>query len=58
MNNIVKKEYISTNPDLDSLDFFIPNIYIDGKGEERPNYQITKKIKNKLHKTIDMVTLI
>ncbi len=37
------EEYISTNPDLDSLNFFIPSIYIDSKGEERPNYQITKK---------------
>ena len=34
------EEYISTNPDLDSLNFFIPSIYIDSKGEERPNYQL------------------
>ena len=37
------EDYISTNPDLDSLDFFIPSNYLDNKGEERPNYQITKK---------------
>lgn len=36
-------EHISTNPNLGALDFFIESIYIDGKGEERPNYQITKK---------------
>lgn len=36
-------EYLSTNPKLDSLDFFIESTYLDGKGEERPNYQITKK---------------
>lgn len=23
--------------------FFIPSTYIDAKGEERPNYQVTKK---------------
>lgn len=32
-----------TNSKMSSLDFFIPSTYIDGKGEERPNYQITKK---------------
>lgn len=36
-------EYISTNPELDSLDFFIPGTYVDAKGEERPSYKITKK---------------
>ncbi|OZV12280.1 hypothetical protein CIW83_09275 [Tissierella sp. P1] len=36
-------EYISTNPNLDSLDFFIESTYIDAKGEERPNYNCTKK---------------
>lgn len=36
-------EYISTNPDLDSLDFFNESIYLDAKGEERPNYQVAKK---------------
>lgn len=32
-----------TNSKMSSLDFFIPSTYIDSKGEERPNYQITKK---------------
>lgn len=36
-------EYISTNPKLDSLDFFSPDIYKDIKGEDRLCYQITKK---------------
>jgi len=36
-------EYLLTNPKLDSLDFFIISTYMDSKGEERPNYQITKK---------------
>src|SRR5699024_8944629 len=31
------------NSKMSSLDFFIPSTYIDSKGEERPNYQITKK---------------
>lgn len=37
------EESISTNPKLDSLDFFIPNIYKDKKGEDRPSYLCTKK---------------
>jgi Rha family phage regulatory protein len=36
-------EYISADPNLDSLEFFIPSTYIDAQGKERPNYQITKK---------------
>ncbi len=36
-------EYLSTNPKLDSLDFFMESTYVDSKGEVRPNYQITKK---------------
>ena len=36
-------EYISANPNLDSLEFFIPSTYIDAQGKKRPNYQITKK---------------
>lgn len=34
---------ISTNPNLDSLDFFIENSYTDGKGELRPSYLLTKQ---------------
>lgn len=37
------QDYISTNPDLDSSDFFILSSYLDGKSEERSNYQVTKK---------------
>lgn len=41
-----------TNPKLDSLEFFAKSTYLDGKGETRPCYQITKKgcefIANKL----------
>lgn len=33
----------TTNAKVRSLDFFISGTYIDAKGEERPNYQITKK---------------
>lgn len=36
-------EVISTNPILDSLDFFIPDLYRDAKGETRPCYLITRK---------------
>lgn len=36
------EEYLA-NPNLDSLDFFIPNTYTDNKGKERSIYQITKK---------------
>jgi len=36
-------EYISANPKLDSLEFFVPSVYIDAQNKERPNYQITKK---------------
>lgn len=32
-----------TNGKFRSLDFFIPSTYIDGKGEERPCYLLTKK---------------
>lgn len=32
-----------TNGKLRSLDFFFSNTYQDSKGEQRPNYQITKK---------------
>lgn len=34
---------ISTNPKLDSLDFFIESTYKDGKGEIRPCYLLTKQ---------------
>ena len=34
---------ISTNPKLDSLNFFIENTYKDGKGEIRPCYLLTKQ---------------
>ena len=36
-------EYISTNPKLDSSEFFLISAYEDGKGEKRPYYQVTKK---------------
>ena len=43
---------ILTSAKLRSLDFFIPNTYIDSKGEERPCYLLTKQgcemIANKL----------
>lgn len=46
------EDVISTNPELDSLNFFIPGTYEDGKGEARKNYLVTKKgcemIANKL----------
>jgi Rha family phage regulatory protein len=32
-----------TNAEIRSLDFFVLSTYIDSKGEQRPNYQITKK---------------
>lgn len=32
-----------TNPDLDPLNFFIEETYIDSKGEERRRYDITRK---------------
>jgi len=32
-----------TNGNFRSLDFFLPNAYIDGKGETRPCYLLTKK---------------
>jgi len=35
--------FMATNPDLDSLNFFIPSAYQDAKGEVRPCYLITKK---------------
>ncbi|MCY8045739.1 phage regulatory protein/antirepressor Ant [Bacillus haynesii] len=34
---------LSTNPNLDSLNFFIPSNYKDGKGESRPCYLLTRK---------------
>lgn len=34
---------ISTNPNLDSLIFFIPSTYIDKKGEVRKCYLLTKQ---------------
>ena len=34
---------ISTNPNLDSLDFFVESTYKDGKGEIRPCYLLTKQ---------------
>ncbi|MZQ75222.1 MAG: DNA-binding protein [Peptoclostridium sp.] len=36
-------EHISTNPKLDSLEFFKPSDYVDSKGEKRPRYEITRK---------------
>lgn len=43
---------ILTSAKLRSLDFFIPNTYIDSKGEERPCYLLTKQgcemVANKL----------
>lgn len=35
-------EDISTNPNLDSLNFFIEDSYIDQKGETRKQYKLTK----------------
>lgn len=35
--------YISTNPKLDALEFFIKSTYVDAKGETRRCYNITKK---------------
>jgi Rha family phage regulatory protein len=34
---------MSTNPNLDSLSFFVPSTYQDTKGETRPCYLITRK---------------
>lgn len=49
------KRYInvlSTNPNLDSLNFFVESSYKDSKGEERPCYLLTKQgcemVANKL----------
>lgn len=43
---------LSTNPNLDSLKFFIKSCYKDGKNEERPCYLLTKQgcemVANKL----------
>lgn len=43
---------ISTNPELDSLKFFVERNYVDGKGETRKRYDITKQgcemVANKL----------
>lgn len=36
-------DIIATNPDLDSLSFFIPSSYQDSKGEIRPCYLLTRK---------------
>ena len=45
-------EAILTNPDLDSLDYFIEGSYVDSKGETRKCYKVTKMgcemIANKL----------
>jgi Rha family phage regulatory protein len=45
-------DVISTNPDMDSLDYFIEATYIDKKGESRKRYDVTKMgcemIANKL----------
>lgn len=43
MRDIRTYEDYLTGADLRSLDFFAPKTYIDGKGEARPGYQITKK---------------
>ncbi|MGX7745831.1 Rha family transcriptional regulator [Rhodopseudomonas parapalustris] len=42
-NNAPKVGEVKTNGKFRSLDFFIPNTYIDSKGEERPNYLLTRK---------------
>nr|DAG78870.1 MAG TPA: regulatory protein [Caudoviricetes sp.] len=43
---------ISTNPKMDSLDFFLKRDYVDKKGEARKRYDITKQgcemVANKL----------
>ncbi|CAI6301626.1 Rha family transcriptional regulator [Bacillus subtilis] len=36
-------DVISTNPNLGSLDFFVPSTYQDNKGQVRPHYLLTKK---------------
>jgi len=45
-------DVISTNPDMDSLDYFIEATYVDKKGETRKRYDVTKMgcemIANKL----------
>ena len=45
-------DVISTNPKLDSLDFFKEGTYTDKKGESRKRYDVTRKgcemIANKL----------
>lgn len=44
MRDITKySDDISTNPNLDSLDFFIPSTYTDKKGEVRKCYLLTKQ---------------
>lgn len=43
MRDIRGYEEILTGASLRSLDFFIPSTYKDAKGEERPNYLITRK---------------
>lgn len=43
IRDIRKYEDFLTNAKMRSLDFFVPSTYIDGKGEERPNYEVTKK---------------
>ena len=41
--DIRKYEEFLTSSKVSSLDFFMENTYQDTKGEERPNYQVTKK---------------
>jgi len=41
--DIRKYEEFLTSSNISPLDFFIPSTYKDTKGEERPNYQVTKK---------------
>ncbi|WP_076231905.1 Rha family transcriptional regulator [Clostridium botulinum] len=41
--DIRKYEEFLTSSKVSSLDFFMKNTYQDVKGEQRPNYQITKK---------------
>lgn len=36
-------QVLSTNPNLDSMNFFIQSTYMDGKGEDRKRYLLTRK---------------
>ncbi|MGG0156839.1 phage antirepressor KilAC domain-containing protein [Bacillus velezensis] len=48
-------QVLSTNPNLDSMNFFIQSTYTDGKGEDRKRYLLTRKgcdmVANKMNGT-------